>query len=435
MFAEGAHNRLRPSAPCQGVRRASVSDGDCSLREAIEAANIDSAVDACSAGSGDDIINIPAGVYTLTLGSTVPCCSRLTVSTNLNLAGAGAANTIIQAADSPGVAGFRVFRILGPDVVISGVTIRHGSLGEGSAGGGILTGSFNTLTLIDSIVSDNSAGSNGGGVSNLNGTLTVIDTTISDNTSHAGGGIRNSPLGSLTLTESTVSDNTAGFTGGGIWNNGTLTMTNSTVSDNDAAFGGGISNGFGGGNATLTSSTITANSAAPGGTGGGIFIDSGVLSVKGSLIANSPSGGDCSGGVTSLGHNLDDDGTCNLAEPTDLPNRAPLLGPLQNNGGPTLPHALLPGSPAIDAIGVADCTDPGGNPISSDQRGVPRPQESACDIGAFEGLQPPTLRWPRLTLLTQSWRAATFRMWSLWPTTVPLTPQASRLPTRCPMMA
>lgn len=59
---------------------------------------------------------------------------------------------------------------------------------------------------------------------------------------------------------------------------------------------------------------------------------------------------------------------CNLTEPTDLPNTAPLLGPFQNNGGPTLTHALLPSSPAIDAIPVVDCADPDGNPITTDQR-------------------------------------------------------------------
>jgi hypothetical protein len=93
----------------------------------------------------------------------------------------------------------------------------------------------------------------------------------------------------------------------------------------------------------------------------------------------------------SLGHNLDSDGTCNLTELTDLPNTDPMLGPLQDNGGPTWTHALLPGSPAINAIPVADCTydddgDPGTPevPVAEDQRGVQRPQNTDCDIGAYE---------------------------------------------------
>jgi len=95
--------------------------------------------------------------------------------------------------------------------------------------------------------------------------------------------------------------------------------------------------------------------------------------------------------LTSLGHNIANDGSCNLTDPTDLPNTDPLLGPLQNHGGPTWTHAPLPGSPALDAIPVADCTydddgDPGTPevPLATDQRGVARPQGAGCDIGAFE---------------------------------------------------
>ena len=72
--------------------------------------------------------------------------------------------------------------------------------------------------------------------------------------------------------------------------------------------------------------------------------------LKNTIIANFSPAGHCSeGSATSLGHNLDSDGTCNLTDPTDLPKTDPLLGPLQDNGGPTHTHALLPGSPAIDA--------------------------------------------------------------------------------------
>jgi hypothetical protein len=74
-----------------------------------------------------------------------------------------------------------------------------------------------------------------------------------------------------------------------------------------------------------------------------------------------------------------------------------MLGPLQDNGGPTETHALLPGSPAIDAIPPAECTydddgDPGTPPVplATDQRGVARPQGAGCDIGAFEAIPEPT---------------------------------------------
>ncbi len=81
---------------------------------------------------------------------------------------------------------------------------------------------------------------------------------------------------------------------------------------------------------------------------------------------------------------MDSDDSCNLTRPDDFPNTDPLLGPLADNGGPTPTQALLPGSPAIDGIPLADCVDAFGDPITTDQRGVPRPQGAACDIGAYE---------------------------------------------------
>jgi len=104
-------------------------------------------------------------------------------------------------------------------------------------------------------------------------------------------------------------------------------------------------------------------------------------------VAQNPDGGDCwndSGAISSQGYNLDSDGSCHLTAATDLPGTDPLLGPLQNNGGPTLTHALLPGSPALDAIpwGANGC----GTSLISDQRWQARPQPAggACDIGAYE---------------------------------------------------
>ena len=93
--------------------------------------------------------------------------------------------------------------------------------------------------------------------------------------------------------------------------------------------------------------------------------------------AATPSG-DCAGSITSLGHNLASDASCAFAGAGDLNSTDPSLGPLQNNGGETETHALLAGSPAIDAVPLAFCTLP------TDQRGVARPQGTGCDMGAFE---------------------------------------------------
>jgi hypothetical protein len=117
--------------------------------------------------------------------------------------------------------------------------------------------------------------------------------------------------------------------------------------------------------------------------------DEGTVLLANSLLANSivadNFSSDCEGTITSLGNNLDTDGTCNLLTSAgDHPATDPILGPLADNGGTTETHSLLPGSPAIDAVARADCIGPDGNPLIADQRGVTRPQGPACGIGAFE---------------------------------------------------
>ena len=178
-----------------------------------------------------------------------------------------------------------------------------------------------------------------------------------------GGGLAN--RGTLTVTNSTVSGNTAscGFAfglsqGGGLFNNVTLTLTNVTVSGNTASCGAGSCSAF----------------------GGGLFNDNGAPTLMtATIVAQQLAGADCAGTITSNGFNLDSDNTCNLTQVTDKPGiTSPGVGPLQNNGGPTQTHALLPGSPAIDMV-LSGCPPP-----ATDQRGVGRPQGTACDIGAYE---------------------------------------------------
>ena len=321
-------------------------DADCSLREAIGAAL-----------PGDTVI-VPAGTYTLTLGT------EIFIDTDLTLTGAGEGVTIIEAATQPGVANRGVFEVLiFNDVTISGVTIRHGNTPFN--GGGIQNSG--TLTVTSSTISNNSAG--GGGIF-TEGTTTVKKSTISNNSSAVLGGGIFSDL-ALTVTHSTISNNSANNDGGGIASFGALTVTNSTISNNSAGSdGGGISNAD---RLTVTNSTISNNSAA----GGGISDSSNRTVLINTIIAGNVPGGDCSGGVLSLGVNLDSDDTCNLS-PVFLTFLAPTLCsvPLQDNGGPTETHALLPGSPAI---GVGEpCS------LATDQRGVLREQGVGCDIGAFE---------------------------------------------------
>ncbi len=175
----------------------------------------------------------------------------------------------------------------------------------------------------------------------------------------------------MTVSNSTFSGNSAsGFGGGGIYNLGdtTVIVSNSTFDSNSAQTGGGIANYR---TVTVSNSTFSGNSAANG--GGGIYnSDSGgaVTTLKNTIVANSPTGGNCSGAITDGGGNLSyPDATCPGI------NGDPVLGPLQNNGGPTQTMALLPGSAAIDAANDAICA---AAPVNNrDQRGITRPQGAA----------------------------------------------------------
>jgi hypothetical protein len=259
--------------------------------------------------------------------------------------------------------------------------------GMGNSGGG-------TLTLINSTVSSNIANfaNEAGGIHNVNGTLTLINSTVSNNTGQSGGGIVND--GVVTLVNSTVSNNT-GFHapgGGGILNWGAVTLVNSTVSENTSSEGvGGIFHD--GGALTLINSTVSGNTSDKG-VGGIANETTNLVTLINTLVDNDCEGNTVSGGyIESGGYNIESPGdTCGLTDPTDQVNVSAedlKLGPLQDNGGPTMTHALLPGSLAIDVIAEEDCVDADGQPLTTDQRGEPRPETGGtlCDVGAYE-LQP-----------------------------------------------
>ncbi len=266
-----------------------------------------------------------------------------------------------------------------------------------------------TLTLINSTISGNTAlvfpssGNNtssglnaGGGIYNdVGGTLTLISSTVSGNRADASGaGIFNN-AGKLTLYNSTVSGNLAD-SGAGISNDGgSLKLINSTISDNMAQeSGGGILNATTGAQMELIFSTIYGNTSnvSGGGIWNGATNNASQLVMKNSLVAGnkSPAGPDILGTLTSQGYNLIENTKDSAFAPsqehgTDLLQVAsPALGidPLLNdNNGSTQTHALLLESVAIDRIPLNDCRI---KDISTDQRGVRRPQGVACDIGAYE---------------------------------------------------
>ncbi len=324
-------------------------DADCSLREAVVAAN---------AASGDDEITLPSGTYALTITGSAEdraATGDLDIRDSLTVRGAGARATII---DGGGID--RVF---------------HTPTQPGSTP---YTVNIFSLTITGGSVFDGQ----GGGIAHLarGANLNLTESTVRGNSAFQGGGIDNSsPSGStMTITRSTVSGNKASGQGGGIQNTGGLTLTNTTVSGNKSRFGGGIVSNT---PLRITDSTIAFNTAQK--SGGGIYVTSGITTrIKNTIVSNNKLGvtkdsKNCSDPVTSEGNNLENGTSCGLNEPTDVDARKPKLGKkLKDNGGRTDTHALKKGSPAIDA---------GGTPFPPiDQRGIARPQGSANDIGAFE---------------------------------------------------
>ena len=263
-------------------------------------------------------------------------------------------------------------------------------------GGGI--DSSGVMTMTNSMVSENSADeweyyNEGGGIAN-SGTLTLPNSAVLRNTSNQGvGGIVNT--GTLTLTDSAVSENSADNVGG-IDNYTVLMVVNSTVSDNLAhSGGGGISNatwavttvvnstvsgnvgGIGGianrgESVELVNVTVSRNIGRVGGLENDAYDIEPLMTLTNTLVDN-----DCWGIMTSKGHNIESPGnTCGFDQPTDQVDVSAedlKLGPLQDNGGPTETHALGESSVAIDVIPEADCVDADGQPLTTDQRGEPRP--------------------------------------------------------------
>jgi hypothetical protein len=239
-------------------------------------------------------------------------------------------------------------------------------------------------------------------VFNVSATLTILNSTLSGNSDEYGGGISSGGFkgpASVTVYNSTISGNSASQSGGGIANDyWPLTVVNSTISGNSAGdSGGGIFNSTGA--VEIANSTISGNSAPQGGGGGisNVAGEYGATLEMGNAIFNAGASGEnivnYGGTVTSHGYNLSsDDGGGYLTSPGDQINTDPLLGPLQDNGGPTLTHAPLPGSPAIDA-GDPNFTPP---PLR-DQRGpcFHRLFGHRIDIGSVETQPQPRCPTPR----------------------------------------
>ncbi len=347
----------------------------CSLRDALSAAG--------ASADPEDVVVVPAGNYAVEAGELFIGGSESVV-----VRGAGARSTTIDAHGSS-----RVFEASADKTTIEGLTITGGLASEAVGpnlpgdGGGILAFEAEELILNAVSISGNSAAKNGGGISappegSTAPAVTINASTIADNKvtggliEGLGGGIY--VLGDLAIVNSTVSGNSAESTAGMVQGGGVLAALEPTATEPSKV--------------SILNTTIAGNGVGTAGVGGGLAIYNptpGIvteLAVKNTIVAGNsgPTGPSDCGTVAMIAsdHNLSSDASCMFTDSGSKQNMDAKLGLLQANGGETDTMALLTGSPAIDAG-----TNDGCPPV--DQRGVARPQGTACDIGAFELAQSP----------------------------------------------
>ena len=412
--------------------------GPGSLRQALADANDGDTIDFDASLNGQTIL--------ITSG-------ELVIDKNITISGPGP--NFLTVARAQNAANFRIFHVVANhSVTIQGLTISNGNPQgnfPGAAGGGI-SSELSALTVNNCVITNNTA-LWGGGIFNYGNagaaTTHLSNSTVNGNLGlNAAGGIYNYSEGAsgnaaLVVSNSTVSGNSSSAEVGGIYTNtvsgsATLTIDNSTLSGNSANVTGGVGNSASGTNATaavtIANSTLSGNSAIfkggsaitngeNGATSVEVALHNTILNRDGSSpnIVNAPPGV-----ITSDGYNLsNDDGSGYLTGAGDQINTDPLLGPLQNNGGPTFTHALLPGSPAIDA-GDPNFTPP---PFF-DQRGpgFDRVVNGHIEKGSFEVQGPTPTPTPTATATITPTPSATP---PATPTPTP-TPTATPRPTPTP---
>ncbi len=352
--------------------------GDCTLIKAINEANTATNTEAdCDDGDAlgtDTLILTNSSTHTLTAFNNNTNGDNGLPSITSAITINGNNSTILRSSASP----FRLFHVAsGARLSLNQITL---SGGHGGSGGAIHN--RGALHLNNSILSGNTGG-DGGGIYTYMGDISLTNSTLDNNHATGQGGGLYIRFSTATLNNSTISNNTAALQGGGILNttsSNTTTISNSTLSGNHvtspSSGGGGI---FTSGPLTLINSTLSDNNGTI--DGSGLRIGSGLVTLSNSIIANGIGGDDCdlvSGTITADSQNIIEDGSCGTSATTGDPG----LGPLADNGGPTLTHALLDGSSAINTGDNATCSP---DPVNNrDQRGVWRPVGIQCDIGAYE---------------------------------------------------
>lgn len=421
-------------------------DADCSLREAVMAAN---------ASAGSDLIQLSSGTYRLTIfnlggDDDFSVSGDLDVRDSITIRGDGETVTTIDASAVPdrvietvsGALALDDLTLAGGNGVSAGAGIQHNSTGAltltnttvrdnaarsvtaDASGGGVEVNATAAVSITDSEISNNDATSTvdsaeGGGIEFARGSLTITRSLIDGNeawgATRANGGGIDGGYDLISLVDSTVRSNTAhgvaqGSDGGALSHaQGNVAVTGSTVSGNVASsdnliwVGEGAGLHLSQGSVTVTNSTISGNSSddtpgvyaghgsvtlryatVAGNTGSGaVGTASATLSLTGTIVSGNTEP-QCTDPVISGGGNVDSGSSCGLSGSSDRSSTDPMLDPLADNGGATQTRSLGNSSPAIDLAG--DCSAY----VTTDQRGEARPADgngdgtSACDAGAYE---------------------------------------------------
>jgi CSLREA domain-containing protein len=374
------------------------SSGSCSLREAIQAANTDTAIGACQKGSGADTIVFDVG-GTISLSDTLPA-----ISSEITINGA-------RAITLDGNHKVRILYVnIGASLHLIALTLQNGVEPESGDGGGAVHNE-GVATVSECTFTGNTAKHFGGAVSNGRldisgggkGHLTVDKSTFSRNAVEGWGGAIASIGSVANINGSTFAGNSTANQGAAVYNqpdsasDGEVAITNSTFSANSTNNEGAAITSYG--KLSLNNSTINGSIGPFAQRAGTAVANHGMLTLANTIIANNFGIG-CGNyaTITAVGVNLIDDGSC--AVPGAL-SGDPLLAELADNGGPTMTHALKAGSIAIDAASSGPCP-------AADQRGQARPFDgnhdgiAVCDIGAeeavilfpFSGFLPPVSNPP-----------------------------------------
>jgi hypothetical protein len=419
-------------------------DGACTLREAMIAANTNTssggATGECVAGEPAPIVDrivlrapgaAPA-VYTLSIAGAfedLAATGDLDIHESVDIEGAGAADTIVEAGATPAAGIDRLFDVHpsvdGTAVSFLNVTIRHGratipsgGVAAFAQGGGIyvraVIGGWGSSLTLESVVMTANASEGSGGAIAVNGGLgsaptsvTIEQSEISSNTASLGGGAVMCSGCNLRITRSALVSNTAtvtsgaGHGGGAIRATGdgsTVTLVNTTVGDNRSFLhGGGLALPVGDVVANLEHVTLHQNRADAdlnaSGTGGALHNDTGIITFQNSIVAQNFRGAaassDCVGGaVSSGGYNVvGSTGGCVSNGPGDAATANPNLSALDYHGGKTRNYAPLAGSLAFERVVASHCA------ATADQRGYGRPRgpvspPAQCESGAIENTAP-----------------------------------------------